>query len=192
MTQRLYHMIVPVGAGLLGGFFTTPALWQSLSTALTSVVSIISAGILVRLARGVPFSAIDVLETSEANRLAKALKGSIRALRALLLVCFLTILALVFSTQLYNFSAWASQIGFQPWYDRFDTVSFIVSALLTYVLVRTYLVVDGDVQIADIQAEILLKKRGKDKAETFSNDVAKPAKQKYKNPPGYGGAIAGE
>ena len=56
------HIVVPVGVGVVAGLTTSAAMWTGLSQALLSVVAIIAAGVLVRLARGVPFSAIDVLK----------------------------------------------------------------------------------------------------------------------------------
>ncbi len=143
----------------------------------------------MRLARGVPFSAIDVLEVNEAKKLAQALKRSVRALRSLLLVCFLTILCLVFAAQLGDLAAWLKAKELLPFASKFDFVAALVVAALTYVFVRAYAVVDGDIQIADIQANILLKKRGKDRADSFQKDVVESTKGKFRQPEGYGRTV---
>ena len=79
-----------------------------------------------------------------------------------------------------------------PFSATFDYVGFVLPLLLAFVFMRTYSVVEGDVEIADIQADILTKKRGKDAAESFSKSVAAPGKESFRPPRGYGRVIEGD
>ncbi|MEM9049985.1 MAG: hypothetical protein AAGC92_14850 [Pseudomonadota bacterium] len=154
-----------------------------------SVVAIVSAGVLVRLARGVPFSAIDVLKADEARKLSSAIKQSVRGLRALLAVCFFTILVLVFADKLAGLLSTVTAQELLPFTDHLDYLALGVPLLLTFVIMRTFAVVEGDIEVADIQADILVKKRGKDLADEFQKGVADKAKDGYRQPSGYGGAV---
>ena len=189
MNVQWSHILIPVGVGVATGLTTDATMWTDLRQALLSVVAIISAGVLVRLARGVPFTAIDVLEADEARTLSGAIKQSVRALGVLLAVCFLTTLSLIFIGQLSRvFGSEAAQRNL-PFTESFDYVALIVSFLLTFVFMRTYAVVKGDIQIVDIQANILFKKRNGEAADNFQDDVATPAKKGFQAPSGYGRVI---
>ena len=189
MKVQWAHILVPVGVGVATGFTTDATTWTDLSQALLSVVAIVSAGILVRLARGVPFSAIDVLEADKADELSAAIKQSVRALGGLLLVCFLTTLCLIFVGHIAGMLGTEGVQDVLPFTDHFDYVAFVVPLLLAFVFTRTYAVVMGDIQIVDIQADILTKKRNKAAAENFRENVADPAKKGYQAPKNYGGVI---
>lgn len=192
MSLQWSHILVPLCVGVGCSILTTAVTWTGVSQTLLSVVSIASAGVLVRLARGVPFSAIDVLTTEEARKLASSIKQSVRALRALLLVCFVAILSLVFITQIdAGFTLLASK-HWLPFSDHVDYVSLVIPFILSFVFMRTYAVVDGDIQIADIQADILMRKRSKESAEAFKKNVLDPTKENFRKPSGYGGVIEGE
>ncbi|MEO1750034.1 MAG: hypothetical protein AAFR27_15730 [Pseudomonadota bacterium] len=137
-------------------------------------------------------AALDVLKADEARKLSTAIKQSVRALRALLIVCFVAILSLVFSNQIVSFAALTAAQGFLPFASSFDYAAFLMAMLLAFVFMRTYAVVDGDIQIADIQADILVKKRGKDAAEDFKKNVAGPSKEGFRQPRGYGRVVEGD
>lgn len=164
--------------------------WIDVSSTLVSVVSIVAAGVLVRLARGVPFAAVDALSADEARRLAIAIRLSVRALRALLFVCALVIALFVFLQPISSFvygplhlDVWGTRLLVCP-------LSFLCGCALSFVGIRAIAVVNGDVEITDIQAKLLIKKRGKEKAEAFESSPAAAAAQKFKMPAGYGGEIS--
>lgn len=192
MRLQWSHILVPLSVGVACSVLTTAATWTEVSQTLLGAVSIVSAGVLVRLARGVPFSAIDVLNTEEARKLAYSIKKSVRALRALLLVCFVAVLSLVFIKQIEAGFTWLASTHWLPFSDHVDYVSLTLPFILSFVFMRTYAVVDGDIQIADIQADILIRKRGKDAADAFKKNVAGPAKESFRQPSGYGGVVEGE
>lgn len=183
------HILVPVGVGVATGFTTDATTWTDLSQTLLSVVAIVSAGVLVRLARGVPFSAIDVLEADKAEDLSAAIKESVRALGGLLLVCFLTTLCLIFIGHIAGMLGSEGAQDVLPFMEHFDYVAFVVPLLLAFVFTRTLAVVMGDIQIVDIQADILIKMHNKAASEDFRENVADPAKNEYQAPKNYGGVI---
>lgn len=180
--------MAPVCIGIVVGAATSNALWVTVSQSLVTVVSLIAAGVLVRLARGVPFSAIDALSAEDARRLAKAIKQSVRVLRALLLVCFVTITYLVFFDQISTALSLTTMAEWLPFTNTVDYSAGLLVALLVFMLMRTWAVIDGDIQIADIQADLLVRKRGQEKADEFEDKVARPASESFRNPSGYGTA----
>lgn len=183
------HIVAPALVGVVAGLGTEASTWLGLRDALLSVLSIISAGLLVRLARGVPFSATDVLRPDDVRKLSEAIKRSIRGLRMLLVVCFIGMLLLVFAEQLNKIFEYSNANWNLPYSDKFDYLSFLVSLILTYIAIRAYAVVDGDVQIADIQADLLVRKENKQAAESFDDGLAAPAKESYRAPKDYGRVI---
>lgn len=192
MNLQWSYIVIPLGVGVVTGLTTKATTWTDLRQPLLTAIAIISAGILVRLSRGVPFSAIEVLEADEARKLAEAIKLSVRALRALLIICFLTIFFIVFSVQIADLLATPVAQNNLPFTEFFDYLGFLVPALLVFVCMRTYAVVEGDVQIADIQADILVKKRGTEDAKGFRTNIAQPTKESFRQPKGYGGVIEGD
>ncbi|MBC6416650.1 MAG: hypothetical protein GDA47_02345, partial [Rhodospirillales bacterium] len=136
--------------------------------------------VLVRLARGVPFSSLEALDAGEARKLAEAIKRSVRALAAMLGACFCAIAGLLFVSRVP--AVWGAV----------EVTAFTTSCLLAFVLIRTVAVVRNDVEIADIQAGILLKERASGEAAEFEKNVAAPARKDRWQPEGYGRVIGGE
>jgi len=177
---KWFHILAPTAVGACTALTTGASDWAEHSPALTSVVSIVATGILVRLSRGVPFASIDVLPADEARKLSAALKTSAHQLWALLLACAFTIFCLVFIEPMEGL------LGFL---EPFDGVAFLVPFLLIFVLLRIHEVVANDVQITEIQADILLKKRNEAAADAFERDVIVPTRQNYRPPSNYGRVI---
>ena len=73
--------------------------------------------------------------------------------------------------------------------EHFDYLAFLIPFVLVFVLMRTFAVVLGDIQIADLQADILLKKRNREAAEDFRKKVMDPAKKSFQTPQGYGRVV---
>lgn len=182
MNIRRHHIsiLVILAVGVIGGFATDAAFWADMGRDLLSVVSILAAGVLVRLARGVPFSSIKDLDPGEAKKLAYAIKRSVRVLEVMLWMCFLTIACLLLVPKVP--AAWGA----------FNFIAFATSFFLAFVLVRAFAVVRNDVQIADIQANILVGERNREAAAEFEKKVAAPARETYRQPPDYGRVIDGD
>ena len=65
-------------AGIAASLSIDASMWTDFNDSLLSIVAIVSAGVLVRLARVVPFSAVDALEAGEAVDLSAALNRASR------------------------------------------------------------------------------------------------------------------
>ena len=180
------HIVIPFVTGALTGLTTYASAWIDVSEPLLSVVAIVSAAVLVRLARGAPFTAIEVLDAAEAQKLSIAIKQSVRSQGGLLLACIIASLCLVFIRQINDIFSSEALKEILPLTEHFDYLACLVPLMLAFVFMRTYAIVIGDIQIADLQADILLKKRNREAAEDFRKKHMDPAKKSFQAPEGYG------
>lgn len=163
------HILITFAGGIVALAMTENTIWINAQQGLLSGIAIISVGVLMRLARGVPFSAIDVLTKEEAHKLSCAIKQSVRTLQALLAVCFLTVFLLIFV-------------------DDFPYATSLIPFFLVFIIIRTFSVTLGDIEIVDIQANILTKTYNKKRSDDFQKSIAGQS-DTYKTPPSYGGTI---
>ncbi|RUU06474.1 hypothetical protein EOD23_13650 [Mesorhizobium sp. USDA-HM6] len=183
------HLVIPV-AGAAGAWgLASVAFWEAAKPSLLTAMSVIAAGVLVRLARGLPFNNPDQFALDEARQIAGAIKQSIRALRALIAVVFLAMGSLVFAKAFKTAVLAATFLSpkVAPYVE--PGISAVVGFLLTYVFVRIFAVVKGDVSLADLQSELLVKAVERKQAERFDKALAKSDVPPMKNPEGYGKII---
>jgi len=162
MKIRWSHLLIPLVGGALASANASIAFWTTAKPSLLTALSVIAAGVLVRLARGLPFSNVDQFTVEEARAVAKSIKRSVRALRALIFVVFATMAVIVFAdpllggvTKLLTFFQLIS--GFSTiWLDPQSIVSGLIGLMLVYVFVRVFAVIGGDVGLVDLQSKYLV------------------------------------
>ncbi|MER9026151.1 hypothetical protein NKI01_26990 [Mesorhizobium sp. M0815] len=165
------------------------AFWEAAKPSLLTALSVIAAGVLVRLARGLPFSNPDQFELGEVRLIAAAIKQSIRALRALIGVVFLAMGSLVFAKAIAAALTSAAFIPPETLLYVEPGMSAVVGFLLTYVFVRIFSVIKGDVSLVDLQSELLVKSVERKQAERFDKSLTQSDTPPIKNPEGYGKII---
>jgi hypothetical protein len=181
------HALIPVAGALIAAPFISVGFWDLSKQPILTALSVIAAGVLVRLARGSPFTNADGFELEEARQISRAIKQSIRALRTLIIVVFLTMFALVFAQPVL--------IVVMRSLPSVDTaiagpmVSALIALLLSYVFIRVFTVIQGDVGLVDMQAKYLVSAVERKQAKRFADDMEKSSSPAPQNPEGYGKVI---
>lgn len=186
-------MTVPLVIATVSGWLGSVNFWDGIKAPLLTCLSVIAAGVLVRLARGMPFTNTNGFDLEFARKVASAVKTSIRSLRTLLTVIFFTMGIITFSSVLGEATELllaAAGLDAQYTTQHSDMiVSALIGGLLCYVFVRIFSVIDGDVGLADMQADIIVTMATKSQSERFSPTIEAVKKNPISNPVGYGKII---
>jgi hypothetical protein len=174
------HIILPLAAATVS---------EGVKAPLLTFLSVIAAGVLVRLARGMPFTNTSGFDLDFARKVASAVKTSIRALRTLLIIIFITMGMVTFSSILGKATVLGLiTIGLDGRYSD-PIISALIGGLLCYVFVRIFAVVSGDVSLADMQADMVVTAAKKTQTEHFSATVEAATTKPISNPAGYGKVV---
>jgi hypothetical protein len=180
------HVTIPLVAATVSGWLGTAAVWDGVKAPLLTSLSVVAAGVLVRLARGMPFANLNGVELDHARSVAAAVKTSIRSLRALLMVIFLTMGMVTFSS-IIGKGLVCGLLAFDISVKYADpVVSALIGGFLCYVFIRIFAVTAGDVSLADLQADMVVATAKKAQANQFSEAVEATTLRPILNPPGYG------
>ncbi|MGF6862555.1 hypothetical protein ABIE69_003144 [Rhodobacteraceae bacterium MBR-64] len=183
------HIILPLAAATVSGWLGSAAVWEGVKAPLLTFLSVIAAGVLVRLARGMPFTNTSGFDLDFARKVASAVKTSIRALRTLLIIIFITMGMVTFSSILGKATVLGLiTIGLDGRYSD-PIISALIGGLLCYVFVRIFAVVSGDVSLADMQADMVVTAAKKTQTEHFSATVEAATTKPISNPAGYGKVV---
>lgn len=179
-------IIIPFAAATFAGWLGTTALWDGVKAPLLTCLSVIAAGVLVRLARGVPFTNTSGFDLDFARKVASSVKASIRALRTLLIVILGTMGMITFSSIIGKAAtSGLVALGLNGQFAD-PIVSGLIGGFLCYVFVRILAVIDGDVSLADMQAEMLITAAKNAQASKFSSTLEAAKNLPISNPVGYG------
>lgn len=173
--------IVPIAGGLACGLLVSLDAWEVLRPALLPAISIVAAAVLVRLARGLPFTNADHFTLDQFRRVAANLETNARKLRALILVCLAGIVCLIVGNNLVELIAHLTSRWPVVGEIFAKLMSGAVGLLLTYSFVRVVEVVHSDVALLKLQSKILETVIANRNAKTFEKAVAD------ENPPGISG-----
>jgi hypothetical protein len=164
MKIKIPHLILPIFGAAIAGAFVSVDFWDTSKAAILTALSVIGAGVLVRLARGLPFTNADQFQVEEARKIASAIKLSIRALRMLIIVILGTMVSLVVVKG-------AVSAASLRWPDTADEINAVASSaiglLLAYIFVRITAVIQGDVGLVDLQSDFFIKAVERKQAERF-------------------------
>jgi hypothetical protein len=181
-------IVVTVVAAFGAGRFLSVAFWDNAKPGMLVALSVIAAGVLVRLARGVPFNSPDQYEVEEARQLVNAVKQTMGALRALLFVVLVGMISLVAAKPTLDAIAGIDGAQLHLLYVEF-TASAWIGALLTYAFVRIAQVVNGDRDVTNLQAKFLVRAVERRQARMFAELETKSADIGFENPEGYGKVV---
>jgi len=186
MMIRWAHICVPLICAGVASAIGTMSFWDESTPAIMMALSVIAAGVLVRLARGLPFTNAEHFEVDEARKIAAAIKQSARSLRVLIIAIFLAMGAVIFSASMVQ---WANNtFHFMEPYSE-PAMSATIGLLLSYVLLRILAVIKSDVSLVDTQSQILVNAVERKQAERFSSSIQETGRPRIKNPEGYGKII---
>lgn len=159
-------------AGLIAsGMFVPVATWDALRPALLPAISIIAAAVLVRLARGLPFTNADHFDLDQFRQVARNLESNARKLRALIFICLAAIVLLIVATDVV---ALAASLNVQAWVAPVvgRLLSAAIAWLLLYAFWRIAEVVHSDVSLLRLQSKILEGVIASKNATSFEKRVA--------------------
>lgn len=139
--------------------------WEGNRAALLVALSVIAAGTLVRLARGLPFTNPDYYELNEIRKLTGAVSAIMSKLRLLLVIVISTMLLLVLAFPFAAFLARHIATGAQHWNQL---ASGILGAMHAYVFIRMYQVVLGDEDLTSLQSKYIERAVERRQAKKFS------------------------
>jgi len=180
------HLLVPVVGAVVAALMVSVDFWDTSKASILTALSVIGAGVLVRLARGLPFTNADQFEVEEARKISSAIKQSIRALRILIIIILATMVSLVICKGvLSEFLILWPKAGSAP----ASVISGIVGLLLSYILIRIAAVIQGDVGLVDLQSEYFVKAVERKQAERFEKSTSRSSETLPANPPSYGKII---
>lgn len=185
---RWTNLVVPVVSGAAAALFADLAFWEQSRQAFLVVLSVIAAGVLVRIARPQPFSNPDFYELDEIRNLTKAVGQITRSLRALFILVLVGMVALVLA---YPIAGLVRGLGAPAAVvSATETaISGILGFVLGYVLFRMLQVVRGDEELTKLQSSYIVRAVERRQAEQFDNLETKAADVPFKNPEGYGRVI---
>lgn len=162
--KRISLLVIVLLAAVMCALLLKKSFWDANRAALLVMLSVVAAGTLVRLARGLPFTTPDHYELSEIRALTKAIKEIMAKLRALIVVIGIAMALLVV---VYPLAAWISRLtGWNP-----EGLEKIASALLgglnVYVFARMYQVVCGDEDLTSVQSGFIERAVERRQAKKF-------------------------
>jgi hypothetical protein len=179
--------LVPVIGALGAAWFLTIGFWDDARQSLLVALSVIAAGVLVRLARGLPLSAAEDLELSEARSIVTAAKRVMRSLQHLIGITLATMIWLII---LKATTAYLTSFGvLRPHSEVAERVlSALTGLLILYVFMRIIDVIKGDYDLVSLQGDFLVRQVERRTAAQFEKAQNRDAAQ-FKAPEGYGRRI---
>ena len=189
MSPRLKNLIVPTVAAVAAWFLVPLDFWSGARSSLLTAFSVIAAAVMVRLARGLPFTNADHFEVEEIRQVTAAIKQIMRSLLALIMVVLATMIAFTFVERI------------QALFDRFGlpTTKFIsahflsatLGFLLAFVLMRIIQVVRGDYSLVELQSKFMIRAVERKESKKFDDARAAAAQTEvpYRAPEGFGRLI---
>lgn len=182
---RWQTLIFPVLAGCLAAGFVSVSFWDLSKQAFLVSLSVIAAGVLVRLARGLPFTNVDHYEVEEIRELTKAVDQIIRSLRALIVVVLIAMVFLVLAKSVVDIAKVAQFT--MPYCERIEEfVSGLLGFLIGYIFMRMVQVIQGDYDLTKLQSKFVVRAVERKQANQFDALETKSRNAPFKNPEGYG------
>lgn len=182
---RWQTLIYPVAVGGLAAVFVSVEFWDTSKQAFLVSLSVIAAGVLVRLARGLPFTNVDHYEVEEIRKLTEAVKLICRSLRALIFVILLAMVFLVFAKPLSDAAMAATTSRVSPG----QIASALLGFLVGYIFTRMCQVIQGDYDLTQLQSEFVVRAVERKHATKFDALETKGGEAPFNNPVNYGKII---
>jgi len=180
--------ILPVAGAIFAGWFLTIGFWDDVRQSMLVALSVIAAAVLVRLARGLPFTATEEIEVEEARSVVHAVKQVMRSLQHLIRIALASMVWLVF---LKPTAAYV--VSFEPLKQHSTGIEIFLSGLtglvLSYVFVRILDVLRGDYDVVNLQGDFMVRTVERRKAARFEQDHPASATEAFRAPEGYGKPI---
>lgn len=176
----------PIAVGGISAAAIGVPTWDASKQALLVSMSVIAAGVLVRLARGLPFTNADQFTVEEIRKLTAAMDRILRSLRLLVIIVLATMVFLVIANPLDGYLN--SNVP-RVWSISTRVTSGISGALISYIFIRMFQVIQGDYDLSKLQAKILIQSVERRQAADFERQEAASSSSgsgSFRNPSSYG------
>ncbi len=149
-------MLIPIASGVASGSLISLATWEQLRTPLLPAISVVAAAVLVRLARGLPFTNADHFSLDDFRSVASKLEQNARKLRALIFVCLGALVGLIVFPGLPKLALFPILPYFE-WAPAAINLglSAILGGTVVYAFTRVVEVVHSDVSLLKLQSKIM-------------------------------------
>jgi hypothetical protein len=185
--RRQHRAIVEHDVALTAGSLIDVKSWDGLKAGLLVALSVMAAGVLVRLARGLPFTSVDHYEVEEVRQMTGAVDQIMRSLKLLILIVLIGMVVLIVALPLQ--SAIESQVsaGVRAWVGY--ALSGLIGLVLSYVCSRMWQVIKGDQELTTLQSKFVVRAVERKQAKQFEEQIANTDSPKFKPPVDYGKLI---
>lgn len=187
--SKWLQVAVPLGLAVVSYLFMDPHNWADVRQGIMLALSVLSAAIFVRLARGMPITNVDFFEVQEIRNLSTSVMMVMRRMIVLVALSFMSIILLVFVGVMFNFIA-SSSIPDDAKEIAVRLISSFLTFIVSFTLIRAVSVVRGDYDLVVLQSSLMTRaverKHAKEAACRLDNaDKLEPFKQKA----GYGKSL---
>lgn len=155
--------------------------WEDARTWLLPALSIVAAAVLVRLARGVPFTNPDHIREEDVEAVTAAFISLSTSLRSLFFVVLGTMVVVGAASPLARLMAELVPVDLDLG-NRLG--SALVGLCVAYSFVRMLQIAQSDVSITKLQARVIRDSVARRRAKKFAEDEMKPST--FRQPEGYG------
>jgi hypothetical protein len=169
---RWRTIFVPLLIGAACSGWVSVDFWDASRQALLVCLSVIAAGVLVRLARALPFTVADQYELDEIRSLTSAVSQIARSLRALLIAVLVGMIGLVVAKPLLDFAA-ATPVLAEHLALAGSSISGLLGVVIGYVFFRMLQVVSSDQSLTELQSKFIVRAVERKQAERFEKQQAK-------------------
>lgn len=154
MNITVRPLIIPFFVAAVSACFVSVDGWGTWRTGLVPALSVVAAAVLVRLARGLPFTNPDHFALSDFRNVSDALEKIARSLRALIFVCFSSMVGIIIFPSVLGV---VRRVVEDPRIEGFadSALSSLLGFATSYAFVRVMQVVEGDISLLQLQTKIL-------------------------------------
>jgi hypothetical protein len=167
---------------------STVDMWDGFKQALLVALSVIEAGVLVRLARGLPFTSPELYDVDEIRELTAAIQQIARALRALFVVTLATMIGLVMLKPVSVLIENDVRMPYSEYLIHYGVLG-VAGFMVGFVFSRMYRIVAGDYDLTILQSKFIVRAVERRQAKRFEDRKDQEMVDKFKNPDGYGRII---
>jgi hypothetical protein len=187
MRVKLAPVLLPGFAAAVAAVGIRVSTWDSVKVSLITALSVAAAAALVRLARGLPFTAASQFEPSEIEQITGAVIQLARSLRAFLAITVLSMIVLIAVAPLIEYANQAQGTAVAWWGGRL--LSGFVGGLLAYVVVRLFQIVASDLSLLNEQSRFLVRAVRKEAEKEQLSELAPAISTEFRTPENYGQRI---
>ena len=186
--SRFLTISGPPIVAVFAAFVMPLSAWVDARQGLLIALSVVAAGVLVRLARGISFVNPDHFQLDEIRKLSKAIKFINRSLFALMVVSLCAMLSLVAIPPVVSLLVEGAMKEHELYIQ--SIFSGFLGYIVSFVFFRMLQVVESDLDLTQLQADTYERVVQRKQANEFAQLETKSALKPYRQPEDYGRVIS--